>query len=128
MRERSSLRSTARSGTSVPDSTTFDYEARVREAMLRKLRIDIGRLDRESIPEDISSVIDRIVASDLDEITADWLLSTIKQQTGSATGLLRKQLNKAQTWIKKVKAEGNGVPVMKRSLVWFLNSTVNMLL
>jgi hypothetical protein len=80
----------------MPDSTTFDPEARLREAMLRQLRISIGRLDNDSNPEEISAIIDRIAAADLDEITTERLLKTINLQSGTTIGTLRKQLNNAR--------------------------------
>jgi len=66
----------------MPDRTPI--EGRVRDALLRQLRIDIGRFGQNTDAKDISAVMDRIVAADLDEITVDRLIRTVKQQTGSS--------------------------------------------
>jgi len=78
---------------SMPDIPPF--EERLGEAVLRQLRSDIGRFNQNTDPKDISAVIDRIVAGDLNEITVDRLIKTVKRQTGSTMSTLRKQLAQA---------------------------------
>ena len=78
---------------SMPDIPRF--EERLGEAVLRQLRSDIGRFNQNTDPKDISAVIDRIVAADLNEITVDRLIKTVKRQTGSTMSTLRKQLAQA---------------------------------
>jgi predicted P-loop ATPase len=69
-----------------------DHEDRV-EA-LRQLRLDIGQLNDTSADEEVAAIIDRIASrNDLDELTRDRLLRTIKEQTKTTSlGTLRKQL------------------------------------
>ena len=68
----------------------------VREAVLRKLRVDIGLLSSNSPTEDISGIVERIAAADLDEITVERLLETIKAQTNTKIDPLRKTFARAQ--------------------------------
>jgi len=68
----------------------------VREAVLRKLRFDIGLLTRDSPSGDIWAIVDRIAASDLDEITVERLFETIKAQTNTKLDPLRKAFAKAK--------------------------------
>jgi len=68
----------------------------VREAVLRKLRVDIGLLNRDSPIEEISGIVQRIAASDLDEISVERLLETIKAQTNTKLDPLRKTFAKAK--------------------------------
>src|ERR1051325_6940654 len=75
-------------------SGTTDFD--VREAVLRKLRVDIGLLSSSSPTEDISDIVHRIAASDLDEIIIERLFETIKAQTNTNIGPLRKVFEKAK--------------------------------
>ena len=64
----------------------------VKDAVLRKLRLDIGKLDGDSDADAIAEIIGRIAGCGLDGIARERLLQTIKQQTRTALGVLRKQL------------------------------------
>src|SRR4051794_2679319 len=67
----------------------------VKDAILRKLRLDIGKLDGDSDVDAISEIIGRIAVCSLDGIARERLLQTIKQQTRTALSILRKQLTEA---------------------------------
>jgi putative DNA primase/helicase len=65
---------------------------RGREEVLRQLRIDIGRLHKESPPKDVTAIIDRIAACEINEIEREALLLTVKAQTKTSIRALRVQL------------------------------------
>lgn len=67
----------------------------VKDAILRKLRLDIGLLDSNSDPDRIAEIIGRIADCDLDDIHREELLLRIKGQAGTTLGALRRQLAKA---------------------------------
>ena len=56
----------------------------VKDAILRKLRLDIGKLDSDSDADVIGEIIGRIAGCGLDGIARERLLQTIKQQTRTA--------------------------------------------
>src|SRR3954464_10172949 len=64
----------------------------VKAAALRKLRLDIGKLDSDTDADVISEIIGRIARGGLDGIIRERLLQTIKQPAGTSMGALRKQL------------------------------------
>src|SRR5215472_9313421 len=78
----------------MPDG--FDADAAIGDLVLRKLRLDIGALDRASDPAAITKIIDRLARSSLDAVQIDRLLQTIKTQTGTPLRALRQQLAVAQ--------------------------------
>src|SRR3954453_1785326 len=72
-----------------------DTNGAVKDAVLRNLRVDIGKLDSDTDADVIAEIIGRIADCGLDEISRERLLQTIKQQTRTALGVLRKQLAEA---------------------------------
>jgi len=66
------------------------------EKALRQLRVDIGQLNKASTPEAVVAIIERISACAPDEISRDRLLATVKTQTGTGMGALRKQLGRVR--------------------------------
>jgi hypothetical protein len=75
-----------------PTDNDLDDE---REEWLRQLRVDMGQLSDISTDDDVSGIINRIAArGDLDELTRESLLQTIRKQVKTAPiSALRKQLN-----------------------------------
>src|SRR5689334_17834805 len=76
-------------------TTAHDSDEAVKEAVLRKLRLDIGKLDRDSSPDTIVEIIKRIADCGLDTLNVDRLLHTIKGQTSTSIRVLREQLGDA---------------------------------
>jgi len=67
-----------------------------RKELLRELRIDIGQLNSESTAEHVAAVVGRIAACAPDEITRESLYKTIKAQTNTPIGAMRKQIADAE--------------------------------
>lgn len=71
----------------------------------RQLRVDIGQLNAESDPDEVAAIVDRIAKSTSDEIVRESLLRTVKAQTGTPVGSMRKHIDQAA---KRAKRQTSG--------------------
>jgi hypothetical protein len=77
----------------MPDGSNAHPRDEDREEWLRLLRLDIGQLSDASSEDDIAAIINRIAGrNDLDQLTRERLLATIKAQCKTGIETLRRQL------------------------------------
>jgi len=83
---------------------------------LRRLRVDIGKLSKESDPADIAAIVARIAELAQDEITREALLKTVNAQTKTSMTAMRAQLKQKarQKQPSAAPATGGGGPVFYR--------------
>jgi hypothetical protein len=62
----------------------------VQDAVLRKFRLDIGKLDNDSPALAIAEIIGRIIDSGINNIDTERLLKVISKQTDTPIGVIRK--------------------------------------
>jgi len=85
------------------------------EEMLRELRVDIGRLNNDSTPEEVSAIVERIAICAPDEIIRDALLRTVKAQTKTSVEAMRKRLDKATQQRRKKSSQQGWQDLISRN-------------
>lgn len=78
------------------EAPTYDAKAVTDEMVLRKLRRDIGMLDRDAEQATVAKIVGRVADAELSPLETERLLKTIHQQTGAGMVTLRQQLASAR--------------------------------